>query len=223
MNDGSTQEASQATPEDGAASGGTGVATTRRTAPRGIVVEIIRLILVALFAVGGWRIAQQIVGSDEARVLLGIVLGTAVGYVLGGVLGRRAVVAVSAVERDFAKVPASELLAGAMGLILGLLIAVLLSVFLFRLPPAAAYPTAGLVAVLLSFLGYRVGRAKQEELFGLFGLKPRASGIRRGDMNVLDTSALIDGRIMEVVRAGFLGGTFLIPGIVLQELQAIAD
>jgi uncharacterized protein YacL len=196
---------------------------TRRTPPSGIVVEIVRLILVAVFAVGGWRIAQEIVGSDEARILLGIVLGSAVGYVLGGVVGRRAIVAVSAVERDFAKVPASELLAGAMGLILGLLIAVLLSVFLFRLPAAAAYPTAGLVALLLAFLGYRVGRAKQEELFGLFGLKPRASGIRRGEMNVLDTSALIDGRIMEVVRAGFLGGTFLIPRIVLEELQAVAD
>jgi len=196
---------------------------SRRTSPRGIVVEIVRLVLVAVFAVGGWRIAREITGSDEARILLGIFLGSAVGYVVGGVLGRRAVVAVSAVERDFAKVPASELLAGAMGLILGLLIAVLLSVFLFRFPPAAAYPTAGLVALLLGFLGYRVGRAKQEELFGLFGLKPRASGIHRGEMNVLDTSALIDGRIMEVVRAGFLGGTFLIPRIVLEELQSVAD
>jgi uncharacterized protein YacL len=194
-----------------------------RTPPRGIVVEIVRLIIVAVFAVGAWRIAQEVPGSGEVRILVGILLGTAVGYVVGGVLGRRAVVAVSAVERDFARVPASELLAGAMGLILGLLIAVLLSVFLFRLPAAAAYPTAGLAALLLAFLGYRVGRAKQEELFGLFGLKTRASGIRRGEMNVLDTSALIDGRIMEVVRAGFLGGTFLIPRIVLEELQAVAD
>jgi uncharacterized protein YacL len=195
----------------------------RRSPPRGTVVEIVRLILVAVFAVGGWRIARELEGTEEVRILLGILLGSAVGYVVGGVLGRRAVVAVSAVERDFAKVPASELLAGAIGLILGLLIAVLLSVFLFRLPPAAAYPIVGLVALLLAFLGYRVGRSKQEDLFGLFGLKPRASGFRRGEMNVLDTSALIDGRIMEVVRSGFLGGTFLIPRIVLEELQAVAD
>lgn len=210
---GQTEETTPATPRR----------APRRSPPRGVVVELVRLILVAVFAVGSWRIAQEVARSDEVRILLGIVLGTAVGYVVGGVLGRRAVVAVSAVERDFAKVPASELLAGAMGLILGLLIAVLVSVFLFRLPREAAYPTAGLLALLLAFLGYRVGRAKQEELFGLFGLKPRSSGLRRGDMNVLDTSAIIDGRIMDVVTAGFLGGTFLVPRIVLEELQAVAD
>jgi uncharacterized protein YacL len=195
----------------------------RPSAPSGFFVEIVRLIIVVAFAVGARWIAQGVPGSDEATIYLGIVLGTAVGYVVGGILARRAIVAVSAVERDFAKVPASELLAGAMGLILGLLIAVLLSVFLFRLPAAAAYPIVGVIALLLAVFGYRLGRAKHEDLFGLFGLKPRASGIRRGEMNVLDTSALIDGRIMEVVRAGFLGGTFLMPRVVLEELQAVAD
>jgi uncharacterized protein YacL len=222
VNDGPIQGSSQAVPEEASEARGS-AARARRAPPSGIVVEIVRLVIVAAFALGARWIAQEVPGSDEVTILLGIVLGTAVGYVVGGILGRRALVAVSTVEQDFAKVPASELLAGAIGLILGLLIAVLLSVFLFRLPAPADYLTAGLVALLLAFFGYRVGRAKQEELFGLFGLKPRASGIRRGEMNVLDTSALIDGRIMEVVRAGFLGGTFLIPRIVLEELQAVAD
>jgi uncharacterized protein YacL len=190
--------------------------------PRGIVVELVRLILVAVFTVGGWRIADA-TGAEDSRLLTGILLGSAVGYVVGGILGRRAVTAVSAVEREFRKIPASELLAGVLGLILGLVVAVLVSILLFRLPPAAAYPTAAFMTLLLGYLGYRVGRAVNQELFGLFGLKPRASGMAPGTVNVLDTSALIDGRVLEVARAGFLGGTFLVPRGVLFELQTIAD
>lgn len=194
----------------------------RREAPRGIVVELVRLILVALFAVGGWQIARQIT-ARESQILLGIVLGSAVGYVVGGVIGRRTVVAVSTVEREFRKVPPSELLAGSLGVVLGLLIAVLLSFILFRLPPAVAYPVAAFVTVTMAYLGSRIGRAIHHELFGLFGLKTRAAGVRPGEVNVLDTSALIDGRILDVVGAGFLTGSFLVPVGVIQELQTIAD
>jgi uncharacterized protein YacL len=196
--------------------------SNRKRPPRGIVVELVRLILVAVFTVGGWRIAD-VTGAEDSRLLTGILLGSAVGYVVGGVLGRGAVTAVSAVERDFRKIPASELLAGVLGLILGLVVAVLVSILLFRLPPAAAYPTSAFMTLLLGYLGYRVGRAVSQDLFGLFGLKPRASGMAPGTVNVLDTSALIDGRVLDVARAGFLGGTFLVPRGVLFELQTIAD
>ena len=190
--------------------------------PRGTLVELTRLILVAVFTAGGWQIAQAL-GTTEARLLVWVVLGSLVGYVVGGVLGRRIAVATAAVERDFTKMPASELLAGTLGLILGLVVAVLISILLFRLPPAAAYPTSALVTLLLAYLGYRVGRAKRHDLFGVFGLRDRALGAAPGEVSVLDTSALIDGRILEVVRAGFLSGTLLVTTGVVSELQAIAD
>jgi uncharacterized protein YacL len=186
------------------------------------VVELIRLVLVALFTAAGWRLAEAL-DAQGTRLLLLVVLGSAVGYVLGGIIGRRTVVAVSTVEREFQRVPASELLAGVIGLILGLLIAVLLSFLLFRLPPEVGYPVAALVAVVLAYTGYRVGRSKRDELFGMFGLRARALGARPGEVNILDTSALIDGRIREVVRSGFLSGTFLVTSGVLRELQQIGD
>jgi uncharacterized protein YacL len=176
-----------------------------------------------VFTAGGWQIAQAL-DTSEAMLLTSVVLGSLVGYVVaGGVLGRRVAVAMSAVERDFARMPASELLAGVLGLILGLVIAVLVSVLLFRLPPAAVYPSAAMVTVLLGYLGYRVGRAKRHEVFGMFGLRDRAMGSTPGDVSVLDTSALIDGRVLDVVGAGFLGGTLLVTTGVLRELQAVAD
>jgi uncharacterized protein YacL len=194
----------------------------RLPAPRGTVVELIRLILVGLFTAGGWQIGRQ-VGADGTELLLWVVLGSLVGYVIGGVLGRRTFVAMSAVEREFTRMSASELLAGTIGLILGLLIAVLVSILLFRLPPAAASPTAALVTLVLTWLGFRLGRGKRDELFGMFGIRTRALGLRPGEVNVLDTSALIDGRVLHVVQSGFLGGTFLVTRGVLGELQSIAD
>jgi uncharacterized protein YacL len=194
-----------------------------RKTPRGTLVELVRLILVGLFTAGGWQIGRQIGGASTTELLLWVVLGSLVGYVVGGILGRRTAVAMSAVERDFSKVPASELLAGTIGLILGLLVAVLISFFLFRFPAAVAYPTAALLVVVLAYLGYRVGRAKRDEFFLMFGLRARALGVRPGEVNLLDTSALIDGRVLHVVRSGFLGGTFLVTRGVLGELQSVAD
>lgn len=193
-----------------------------RRPPRGTLVELVRLILVATFTAGGWQIAQAVraTGTD---LLTWVILGSAVGYVAGGIIGRRTATLVSAVEREFAQVPASEILAGVLGFILGLVIAVLISILLFRLPPAAAYPTAALLAVLLSYVGYRVGRTKRHELFAVFGLRDRAMGMPPGEVSVVDTSALIDGRILDVVGAGFLGGTLLVTSGVLHELQMVAD
>lgn len=178
--------------------------------------------LVGLFTAGGWQLAEA-ADLEGGRLLLAVVLGSLVGYVVGGVIGRRAEVAVSALETEFQRMPASELLAGVIGLILGLLIAVLVSLLAFRLPLTVAYPTAALVSVVLAYVGYRAGRAKRDELFGLFGLKTRSFGVRAGEVNVLDTSALIDGRIREVVEAGFLGGTLMVHRSVLAELRRIAD
>ena len=190
--------------------------------PQRTFVEIVRFVLVGLFTAGGWQLAEA--GDLEGgRLLLAVVLGSLVGYVVGGVIGRRAEVAVSALEQEFQRMPASELLAGVIGLILGLLIAVLVSLLAFRLPLTVAYPTAALVSVVLAYVGYRAGRTKRDELFALFGLRTRSFGVRAGEVNVLDTSALIDGRIREVVDAGFLGGTLMVHRGVLSELRTIAD
>jgi uncharacterized protein YacL len=191
--------------------------------PRGGLVEFVRLIIVVLFAIAGFEIANRAGHARTAKELLGIVLGSAAGYVLGGVLGRQTAEAVSEVEREFRRASAAEIAAGVAGLIAGLLIALLASLPLFRLPKGAAWPAVAFVYLTIPYLGYRIGRTKREELFALLGLKPRAAGLGRAEVNVLDTSALIDGRIVDLVRTGFLGGVLLVPQGVLGELQQVAD
>ncbi|MGH2684802.1 MAG: PIN/TRAM domain-containing protein, partial [Actinomycetota bacterium] len=191
-------------------------------AQRGTFVELVRLVLVGIFTGGGWQVAEAL-NLDGTQLLISVVLGSLIGYVVGGIIGRRTAVAVSAVEREFQRMSAPELLAGVLGLILGLVITALLSVFLFRLPTGAAYPTVALLAIVLSYAGYRIGRAKKDDFFGMFGLRSRSLGVQPGELSVLDTSALIDGRILQVVEAGFLTGSLLVHRGVLRELQTIAD
>jgi len=194
----------------------------RREIPRGRFVEFIRLIFVVLFAGAGYIVATRLESPTTQRTLLGVVLGSAIGFVLGGVLGRQTATAVSSMEREFRRVPAAELVAGAAGLIAGLAIAALTSVPLFRLPALAAWTTVAFMYATLSFLGWRIGRTMSEDLFALIGLKPRAAG-GRADLSVVDTSALIDGRVVELAKTGFLTGDVLIHSAVLAELQSIAD
>jgi uncharacterized protein YacL len=196
----------------------------KRPAVRGgRLVEFVRLIFVLLFAAGGYTIATQLNDPSTTRTLLGVVLGTGTGFVLGGAFGRQTAAAVGEMEREFRRVPAPELVAGTAGLLIGLGVAALASVPLFRLPPLAAWTTAAFVYVTLGYLGYRVGRSKQHELFGLIGLKPRSAGTAGGEIAVVDTSALIDGRVVDLARTGFLTGDLLVHSGVLQELHLIAD
>ena len=197
----------------------------RKQVPRGRLVEFVRFIFVTLFALGGYEIAIHVdTSADPAgRATLGIVLGALLGYVVGGFFGRQTVQAVSAVEREFHRAPAAEIAAGVAGLIVGLVIALLLSLPIFRLPSGAAWPVVAFLYLTLPYIGYRVGRGKHAEMFSLVGLKPRAAGLGRAEVNVVDTSAFIDGRILDLVQTGFLGGVLLVPRGVLGELQRIAD
>jgi uncharacterized protein YacL len=76
--------------------------------------------------------------------------------------------------------------------------------------------------VTLGYVGFRIGRTKHQELFNLIGLKPRAAGTP-DSLFVVDTSALIDGRILDLVASGFVSGDVLVHSSVLRELQTIAD
>jgi uncharacterized protein YacL len=189
----------------------------------GLLVEFVRLIWVALFSVAGWTVATKTGEVTASRLALGVFLGAAIGFVLGGIFGRTTATAASQVEREFRRIPAHEILAGAVGMVVALLPAALLSIPIFHLPPTAAFPSVGLLYYVCGYLGYHVGRSKSDELFAMFGVKPRAAGTKGGEVLVLDTSAVLDGRIESLIRMGYLSGTLLISNDVLEELQMVAD
>jgi len=197
------------------------------------VVELLRLCVVVFFAGVGYYVAD-LIDEDGEPVLgafsvlaLGIILGSALGYVLGGVMGRGTVTAVRGAEARLRETPAEQIVAGVVGAVIGVLVAagVTWPVFLLN-RPLLTFPVFAFAVVTLGLLGYRLGTSKRDSVLDLFGERV-GMGQRRVPAvalpRVLDTSVAIDGRIVDVVRAGFVHGRMLLPGPVLAELQALAD
>src|SRR5207249_6575009 len=136
------------------------VGRERRPGPQGVMLEVVRLVIVGLFAVGGWEVAARLRPEATNELLIGTLLGACIGYVLGGVFGRSTAYAVSELERELRRVPAAKILAGGIGLILRMVMATLVGFPLYHLPKRAAYPTVAVIYLSFAYLGYKLGRAK---------------------------------------------------------------
>lgn len=125
--------------------------------------------------------------------------------------------------RRIRRTSASDLVAGSAGALAGLVLALFLAFPIALLPNRVAQFAPLLVAGFLGATGAVTGVVKKHELFSL--LREIRSGRERArpDQLLLDTSVIIDGRIADLARTGFLRGTLVIPRFVLLELQAIAD
>jgi uncharacterized protein YacL len=125
-----------------------------------------------------------------------------------------------------------EFVSATIGLLLGLLIGVLLGLPLANFPPPAGWllPLGVAIVFGLGMMGITV--AKRGDLMdalrnsGMFPAAAEPASVDQsaaGPVIYADTSALIDGRIADVVASGFLWGTLVCPRFVIDELQSIAD
>ena len=152
-----------------------------------------------------------------AGILVGGVIGGAVGHAITR-LGRR-------LDRATSLVTASGLIFTTSGLLIGLGIASLASLAINHLPVVGLYFLPLLFAVsgyLFAYLGYK-RHTDIARVLGLKGLLQQPGAKQFIRPKILDTSAIIDGRVGDVVATGFLEGDLVVPGFVLEELQSIAD
>ncbi|TCS94229.1 PIN/TRAM domain-containing protein [Hazenella coriacea] len=134
-------------------------------------------------------------------------------------------------EERLVKIPAADGLFGALGMIFGLIVAFLIQQPLSQLPiPGVNRVLPFIFSGLLGYLGFRVGYKKRDELISIFTLgrqgkdgRNKKDGRDAFEHKILDTSVIIDGRIADICRTGFLEGILVIPSFVLEELQHIAD
>ncbi|MFV1991180.1 MAG: PIN/TRAM domain-containing protein, partial [Acidimicrobiales bacterium] len=194
-------------------------------------VEIVRLLIVVLATAIGYRVS----GSSEASpnaANIGLLMGASVGYVLGGVIGRFMIRATGLLENQMSSVSAPEMLLGFFGAgIAGLMGAIPGFFLVYVLPSYWGWPLMGLSIWIAGYMGFRLAAARSRELLDLAGFAPKglASARRYGDapsaqeILLVDTSAIMDGRITGVLEAGFLRGDLVVPRFVLEELQGIAD
>jgi uncharacterized protein YacL len=121
------------------------------------------------------------------------------------------------------RIPVDRLFWGAMGGIVGLGLGLGLGTAVGAVAPDAGPLGRGLFGLLLTYLGASVALAKRDELEDMSTkLFPKTAARRQG-FKILDTSVIIDGRIVDLSEVGFLEGTLVIPQFVLRELQQIAD
>lgn len=180
------------------------------------------------------------------------------------------------VEKQLGKMPIHDVIAGACGLAIGLIIANLLSYSFAKIPVVGDYIPV-IFSIVLGYLGIHITIKKRREIAASFDFIPKVlkevlRSRERADENknadkdagvkqskpkpkpvappvektpptpapvdlkkaadkanaekrykLLDTNVIIDGRIADICRTGFLEGTLLIPVFVLEELQRIAD
>jgi uncharacterized protein YacL len=118
--------------------------------------------------------------------------------------------------------PLPDLLSGLLGMVVGLVIAALIAVFVSALSPYGVVLSA-ILALLLAAQGASVGLTRRSELAALFfGGGPEQKSHRLGGV-LLDTSVIIDGRILDIAKTGFVDMPLIILSSVLRELQQVAD
>jgi len=182
-------------------------------------------------------------------ILTGAILGGIIGWLTSPFLIGKLKGFSVFVEKQLSKMPIHDVIAGAIGLAIGLILAILLSYPFAKIPVVGNYIPV-VFSIILGYLGLHITMKKRQELSGIFDFIPRVMKevVRSKEAKnpqiaqvpadsvslpaeikpdkhykLLDTSVIIDGRIADICDTGFLEGTLLIPVFVLEELQHIAD
>ena len=197
--------------------------------PRGnavIFVEGVRLIVVLLGALVGYEVGHHVNPLGTADVV-GLLIGAAISYVIGGVTGRTLDKGLQRGVRLFRNSPPGEIFAAAIistsGMILGLivgmaLVAVVRSAYAFVI-------TAGIVWVFATF-GWRLGTIKGRQIVAAAGLSRILNPPSRplpGQALLVDASAVMDRFLLILGRNGLLPGGLVIPQFVVDHVQLMAE
>ncbi len=192
---------------------------------------IFRLVGMVIFGILGTYLGILIGNSTSQSPELSGFLFCLVGILFGLILTPYFTTRpVRYIRRNLLSVSTQTLASGLTGLVVGLVIAALLTFPLSLLPQPFGKVLPFVAVVLFGYLGIAVFVMRQTDLFALFRVGTGPSGDESSASNqpsvrtvLLDTSVIIDGRIADIARTGFLVGTLLIPRFVLNELQFIAD
>jgi uncharacterized protein YacL len=199
------------------------------------LIRYIRVLGAALGGLIGLSLVAEAYQSFErmeaggALMAAWVVAWVVVGF---GILPYLTVIPAARLIRGVQELSTAEFVAAVIGVLIGLLMGLLLGLPLSAFPPPYGtwLPLGVSILLGLGMLGLTV--AKRADLIvaaEAMGLLRRAGADedlagRAGDPRiVVDTSAIIDGRIADIVESGFIYGTLIVPRFVLEELQKVAD
>lgn len=141
-------------------------------------------------------------------------------FIFGGRIIRFTAVSIERIEQALQKITTYELIVGVCGLIAGLIVASLISIPIVKID-VIGVPLSLVIYVLLGICGVYFALLKRHDnVFEAIKRTDKKSGT---PYKLLDTSVIIDGRILDLSRTGFLEGELIVPGFVLDELRHLAD
>ena len=161
--------------------------------------------------------------------ILAIVGGGTVGFLFSLLFNTKIQCLFSEIICRLQKIPTQNFAAATIGLIVALIIANLLAYSLSFIPIIGSYLPI-ILSVIMGALGINIGINKKDEIVNFFGYFKNINKVRKKENiayfvhpKILDTSVIIDGRILDICQTEFLEGELIIPRFVLSELQHIAD
>jgi uncharacterized protein YacL len=186
-----------------------------------------------LLGAGGFWLGRIVTSAENNPIELALSLAL---MVLGAVLGAGIIPLifsrpVERMQRRLRHLSLFQIGLGGLGLTAGLVVSALLVPALSRLPDPADWIAPLIAAVVTGGTGLALMVGRADEVAALFGnrfsLSTNGSGAGKpwsnGQRFVVDTSAIIDGRIADISEAGFIQGSLVLPRFVLDELRHIAD
>lgn len=169
--------------------------------------RLVRVVVVVLAAWAGAELAPALSIPIAAGVAGGVILAAVAIWLETRAVG----------------VPFERLFWGTMGGFFGLIAGLAAGAALASLIPNAGMAGVGLPALLGAYLGSATTLRRRADLAPVSAVLFPGSGRRPELTKILDTSVIIDGRIVDLAETGFLDGVLLVPQFVLRELQQIAD
>ena len=191
---------------------------------------VFRIIGMCVFAVVGARVGLDVADIFALPIQLAAFIFALVGVLFGIILTPWITIRpIRFVSTTINELSIDVLFMGMLGLLLGLLIGLLSAYPLSVVAGPLGTVLPAVVTIVATYLGLTIFTVRSREIWTFlrdqWGLKSaRRSLAMSGDRDLLvDTSVLIDGRIVEIAESGFLGGTLVVPRFVLSELHQVAD
>lgn len=196
--------------------------------------NIIKVSFAIVGAITGFTLAktlfaiQHLSAAPEFRAITYLVVSlatAAIFYSTGNKIIELVLKTLDKIESLIQKMTLYELTVSSLGLITGLVVANLVTIPINKIDIIGT-PLSILLNILFGCAGIGIAVGKKNELLnepfkGKYGLPKNSKALTQP--KILDTSVIIDGRIADICRSGFLEGELIIPSFVLEELRHIAD
>ncbi len=139
------------------------------------------------------------------------------------------------IEKEFSQFKTVDILTSSLGGIIGLIIAYFIGTIVQKIP-VVGVPISAFFYIFMLYLGIKISLKRKEDILSLFvpsnwpatknkdqSMISETDNAERVRPKILDTSVIIDGRIADIAKTGFIEGKLIVPSFVLEELRHIAD